>query len=107
MDVAADSGWFAADDDADFGVGLEAADTVDDLSPGLFEFDGPDDVSGLVEAGLEFDQDGDMLFVFGGPDQGGRDGAVFARPVENLFDGQNVGIVRGLLDEARTGSKLS
>ena len=103
MNVAPDSGRFAADDDADLGVGLEAADPVDDLGPGLFEFDRPDDVSGLVEAGLEFDQNGDVLFLFRGSDEGGHDGTVFACPVENLLDGQDVGIVRGFLDEPLDG----
>ena len=70
MDVAAQAAGLAADDQADLGVGLEALHAVDDLGAGALEFVGPVEVAGLVEAGLELDERGDVLAVLRGLDQG-------------------------------------
>ena len=44
-----------------FDVGLEALHPVGDMGPRLFQFAAPDDVGGLVEAGGDLHQHGDLL----------------------------------------------
>ena len=70
VDVAADVARFAAENEADLGVGLEVFHAIDDLCSGALEFVGAVEVAGLVEAGLELDEDGDVLAVFRSADQG-------------------------------------
>ena len=50
-------------------MGLEADQPVDDVGTGTFELARPDDVRLLVEAGLDLDQDDDLLATLGGPDE--------------------------------------
>ena len=66
----------------------------------LLERARPGDVAGLVEAGLELDERGDLLAVLGRAAEGADDGRVAAGAVEGLLDGEDVRIVRRLLDEA-------
>ncbi len=99
VDVALDPVRFAADDDADFGVRLEALDPVDHLDARLFEGLGPADVAGFVKAGLQLDQRRHVLARLRGPLQGGHDGAVAAGAVQDDLDRQHAGIVGGLLDQ--------
>ena len=101
VDVAAQVAGLAADDHADLGVGLEALHAIDDLRAGALEFVGAVEVAGLVEAGLEFDEHGDVLAVFRGLDEGVDDAGLAGGAIEHLLDGDDVGIDRGLLDEAQ------
>ena len=55
-------------------MGLQAHDAVDDVYAGVFEGLGELDVALFVEAGFEFDEDGDLLAGFGGVDQGEDEG---------------------------------
>ncbi len=84
-------------------MGFQAAHAVDDLRAGPLEIERALDVAGLVEPGFELHQGRDMFLLFRGPDEGGDDGAVFARPVEDLLDGQNVRVVRRFTDQALHG----
>ena len=61
VDVAAQARALAADDRANLRVGLEADEPVDDVGAGVLELAGPDDVRLLVEAGLDLDEDDDLL----------------------------------------------
>ena len=89
-------------------MGLEADEAVDDVGAGLLQLARPDDVRLLVEAGLDLDEDDDLLALLGGPDQVAHDRRVARRPVERLLDRQDVGVVGGLGDEAldRRGERL-
>ena len=69
------------------------------MDPRLFETTGPADVRCLVEPGLEFDEHGDLLALFGRLDAGIDDRAAAGGAVERDLDGQHVGVVRGLVDE--------
>ncbi len=90
--VAAGAVALSADDQRHLAVGLDAAQTVDDLHPGLLEGPGPGDVGPLVEPGLQLD-DGRHLFAgVGRLDQRADDGTVRAGPVERLLDGHDVGV---------------
>ena len=99
MDVAAQPGALAADDERGLRVRLEPDQPVHDVGAGPFQLARPDDVRLLVEAGLDLDQDDDLLAALGGPDQRLDDRRVARRPVEGLLDGQDLGIVGRLGDE--------
>ena len=59
--VALEALTLAAHHQGHLGVGLESGDAVHDMNPGLFEESCPGEVGLLVEPGLEFDQDHDLL----------------------------------------------
>ena len=100
VDVAAQPGPLAAHHQRHLAVGLEAEQAVDHVDARLLEPPRPGDVVGLVEARLDLDDGGDLLAVLGGPGEGAHEGAVAAGPVQGLLDGEDVGVVGGLLDEA-------
>lgn len=103
VDVAAEFTGFAADDEGALAVGFMSDEAVNDVDAGFFELAGPLDVIGFVEAGLEFDQGGDLFAAAGGLDEGADDGGVAAGAVEGLFDGEDVGVAGGLFDEIDDG----
>ena len=74
MDIAAQPGALAADDEQRLAVRLEPDQAVDDVRAGLLELAGPVDVRLLVEAGLDLDEDDDLLALLGGADQVVDDG---------------------------------
>ncbi len=80
-------------------MGLEPDQAVHDVGAGLLQLAGPDDVVLLVEAGLDLDQDHDLLAALGGPDERLDDRRVARRPVQGLLDREDVGVVGGLVDE--------
>src|SRR4029079_18810332 len=100
-DVAlqAQPGALTSDDEADLRVGLEPDEAVDDVGARLLELAGPDDVRLLVEAGLDLDEDDDLLAALGGADQVADDRAVARGPVERHLDRQDLGVVDRLADE--------
>ena len=69
MDVPAQPRALAPDDERGLGVGLEPDEPVDDVGAGPLQLARPDDVRLLVEAGLDLDQDDDLLAALGRPDQ--------------------------------------
>ena len=89
----------AADDEQRLGVRLQPLHAVDDLRAGLLQIAGPLDVAGLVEPGLQLDDDRNVLAGLAGPDQSRDDLAVAAGPVQRLLDRQHIRIGRGLLDQ--------
>ena len=108
VDVAAQPGALAADDEGRLRVRLEPDQPVHDVRAGALELARPDDVRLLVEAGLDLDQDDDLLAALGGADERLDDGRVARRPVERLLDREDVGVVGGLGDEPldRRGERL-
>ena len=99
VDVAADLLAFLANDHRQLAVGLEVHEAEHDVNAGAFHLPGPDDVVGLVEAGFELDERGDVFAIVGGFGEGFDDGAIAAGAIESLLDGQHVRIAGGLRDE--------
>ena len=97
--VAADAIGFLANSHCDLRVNLQAEQAIGDMDPRLFEATGPADVRCLVEPGLELNEHGDLLALFGRLDAGIDDRAAAGGAVERDLDGQHVGVVRGLVDE--------
>jgi hypothetical protein len=58
--VSAETRFFLAHDHGALAVGLEAHQPVGHVAPGVLELLGEAHVAGLVEAGLELHQDGDL-----------------------------------------------
>ncbi len=108
VDVAAQPGTLAPDDERGLGVGLEPDQAVDHVGAGAFQLARPDDVRLLVEAGLDLDQDDDLLAALGGPDERLDDRRIARRAVQRLLDRQHVRVVGGLGDEPldRCGERL-
>ena len=73
MSVAFELAVLVADYKADFGVGFEPFDAVDNLNTSALKFIGTHEVARFVKAGLELDKYGDLLAVVGGFDQGVND----------------------------------
>ena len=103
VDVAAQAGALAADDERGLAVRLEPDQAVDDVRAGPLQLARPDDVGLLVEAGLDLDEDDDLLAALGGPDERLDDRRVAGRPVQRLLDRQDVRVVGGLGDEPLDG----
>ena len=69
VDVAAQPGALAPDDERRLRVGLEPDQAVHDVGAGALQLARPDDVRLFVEAGLDLDQDDDLLAALGRPDE--------------------------------------
>ena len=93
--VAADALAFAAHDEHDLGVRLEADEPVHHVHALALEGLGPADVALFVEARLELEEDGHLLAVGGGLHQRVDDRRVATHAVERRLDGQHVGVVGG------------
>jgi len=65
VEIGAKVAFFTADQKEGFAVGFQADEAVHNVNAGLLHFFCPGDVIGLVEAGLEFHEDGDLLLVAG------------------------------------------
>ena len=82
---------------------LEPDQAVDDVGAGVLQLARPDDVGLLVEAGLDLDQDDDLLAALGRADEGLDDRRIAGRPIEGHLDREDVRIVGGLGDEPLDG----
>src|SRR3954447_19424906 len=100
VDVMARAVALAADDQQALGVGLERRVTVDDVDARLLHRARPLDVRPLVAARLDLDQADRLLAALGGADERGHERRVVARAVDGHLDGQDLGVVGRLLDEA-------
>src|SRR5438093_622607 len=88
--AAAQPGALAPDNQRRLRVRLEPDQTVDHMRAGALELARPDDVGLLVEAGLDLDQDDDLLASFGRTHQRLDERRVAGCPVERLLDRQDV-----------------
>ena len=84
-------------------MGLEADDAVDNVDAGLFEAASELDVAFFVEAGLELDEDDDLLAFFRGTDEVGDERRVLCGAVQRELDGDDLGVGAGLGDEPLDG----
>ena len=99
VDVAAKAMRRPPDDQADLRMDLVAADPVDDVGSDFFERTGPADVPFLVESRGQLEDDGHLLVALGGPLQARDQRRSGARPIQRLFDRQDIGIVGRLRDQ--------
>jgi hypothetical protein len=79
---------------------IQAHKPINDVAPGALQHSGPADVRLLVEARLHLHEHDHLLARFGGGDQGVDDRRRIRGAVKGLLDRQDVGVRRGLLDEA-------
>ena len=86
-------------------MGLQADEAVDDVSAGLLQLAGPDDVRLLIEAGLDLDEHDDLLPALGRPDEIADDRRVARCPVERHLDREDFGVLDGLPDESLDGRR--
>src|SRR4051812_19484667 len=100
MRVTANTMGLLADYKRHLAMGLEAHNAVDDVDAGLFQRLGDEDVSLLIESGLELDDADDLLAGFGGADEQRDERAVIAGAVEGHLDGDDLGIVDGAADKS-------
>ncbi len=100
MAVVAQHPLLLADHEGELAVRLESDEAVHDVHARLLELARPDDVVGLVEARLHLDESENLLAGLCRVDERLDDRAVARRAVQRLLDGQNVGILRRLLEEA-------
>ena len=101
--VAAQGLALLADHQRQLAVGLQADQAVDDVAAGLLQLARPLDVGLLVEAGLDLDEDEDLLAGLGGVDQRVDDRGVAGGPVQRLLDREDVRVGGGLLQEGLDG----
>ena len=99
MHVADDALLLSADHQRDLAVSLQPHQSVDDMTSGLLQLLGPDDVVLLVKPRLQLHQHRHLLAVLSGSGQRGDNRRIAADPVQCLLDGQHLLILRSLLDE--------
>ena len=97
--VAAQLVAVVAHDEHALRVRLQPDHAVHDVDAGALELFRPVDVVGLVEAGLQLDEHGDLHAALGGADQRPDDRAVAAGPVQRHLDRLHPRVGRRLLDE--------
>src|SRR4029450_2634331 len=97
--VAANRAALLTYDQGRLAVRLEADQAVDDMTASTLQGLRPFDVGLLVEASLDLDDHHDLLARLAGVDQRVDDRRLTRGAVERLLNGQDVGIVGGLLDE--------
>jgi len=71
----------------------------------LLHLAGPSDVICFIEAGFQFDEDRDLLFITGGGDEGVQEGGIPAGPIEGHLDREDLRIDSSLLEKRDDGLK--
>jgi len=100
MDIGGEAAALAADDQRQFGVGLQFEETIDHLHAGAFESRAQRILASSSKRDLQLDQRGDRLSGFGGLRQRPHDGRVVGGAVERLLDRDHIsGSARRLLQE--------
>src|SRR5262249_38966308 len=83
------------------GMRLELDEAENDLRTGALKVARPLDVRFLIETGLELDERRHRFAGFGGLGERRYDRTVGRGTIERLLDGDDIGVLRGLLDELR------
>ncbi len=99
MDVTADAVLLPPHNQRDLRMRFEADQTVNDVAARLLKHLCPADVVLLVEAGLQLNQNHDLLAVLGGLCEGRDDRRITGDAVQGLLDGEYVRIDRSLCDK--------
>ena len=105
MKIGLEVAFFATDDQKNFAMGFEPYQTVHNVDSGFFHFTGPGDVIGFIKAGFEFDENGHLLVVVCGGDEGIEYRRIPARTVESHLDSKNVGVDGRLFEDGDDGLK--
>src|SRR6478672_12609582 len=98
MDISPKVIGIASYHEQSFAVRFQSDYAVDDVSPGFLELPGPANIGGLVEAGAQFHQSGDLLAVIGGFDQRLDYGRTTAGAIQRNLDRKHLRIGSGTLD---------
>ena len=106
MEIAPDAVLIPAHDEGHLGMHLVAHHPVDHVHAGLLQASCPEDVVGLVEAGLELGDRRDLFPAPCGVHKGSHDAGISARAVEGLFNGQHVWICSGLFEKFHYGAEV-
>ena len=104
VDVAADPAGLLAHHQGQLDVGLEALHPIGDVGARLLQLPAPGDVGGLVEAGGDLHQYGDLLAPAHRVLEGLDDGGIAAGAVDGQLDRQHAGVGRGALQEVQDGA---
>src|SRR5205085_1016285 len=87
------------DDHGDFGVHLQADQSVNYVYALPFQRSRPFNIAALVKPGLELDYRGHLRLTFRRLEQCADNWGVLSYTVKSNFDGQNIGVFRRLLQE--------
>src|SRR5436305_13637704 len=82
-----------------FAVRFQSHHAIDDMRARFLELPGPANIGGLIEAGAQFDQSGDLLAIIGSLDQSLNDRRITAGAIERDFDRQHLRIGCGTLEK--------
>ena len=100
MHVADNTLWFTSNNDANFRVGLESADPINDLNPCLLHFPAPILYSGLRQTSLLIRQSPTHIFRFFAARFNAETIGLFsASAIQHLLDSQDVWIDSRLFNE--------
>lgn len=69
------------------------------MNAGFLHFAGPSDIVGLIKAGFQFNQNGNLFFIMGGGNEGIEDGGIAAGAIEGHFYGEDLGIGGSLIEK--------
>ncbi len=99
MHVASEITAFTADNQRDFGVGLQIKEPVDDLGASPFQIPGPANIGFLIKAGFKFNQRGDGFSGFRRFNQSLNYRRVRGSPIQSVLDCYHIGICGCLTKE--------
>ena len=75
------------------------------MDASLLHLAGPGDIIGLIEAGLQLDENRHLLFVAGGGDEGVQEGGIPASPIEGHLDREDLRVDGSLFEKRNDGLK--
>src|SRR2546430_6466320 len=92
MDILPEAIGIASYHEQRFAVRFQPHHAIDDMGARFLELSGPANIGGLVEAGAQFDQSGDLLAIIGGLDQRLDDGRITAGAIERNLERKHLWI---------------
>src|SRR5438105_15860101 len=105
MEITSDTILLLANDQREFGVRLQTADSIHDMDPGFLQRTSPLDVGRFIEPCLEFNHYGYLLAAVGCFRQGSYDLRVTAGAIQSLLDREYIRVFCCLLDEIQNALK--
>ena len=105
MDIALNAFFFAAHDEGNLRMCLQAHDPINDVTAGLFQLGRHVDIIFFIKPGLDFHEYRDLFAIFGSLGQGSNNWRFAAHAVQGLLDGQHIRVRCGKADEFFNGFK--
>src|SRR5205823_6421153 len=103
MDILPEAIGIASYHEQRFAVRFQSDHAIDNVRARFFQLTSPANISGLIKAGAQFDQSGDLFAIIGSLDQRLDYGRITAGAIERNLDRQNLRIGGGTLDKADNG----